>query len=171
MVVTGDPPPGRGQPATQNSREVQHHTKPNCKSVRRTGSISVDSGHPVVLAGDYNVVPTDEDIYNPRSWLDNALLQPQSRECFRRLLEQGWTDALRHIYGDQRIYTYWDYLRRQRGEGFGLRIDHLLLSSAVHPRLRDAGVDSWVRNLPNASDHAPAWIEVSPAKRAGRRAR
>ena len=133
--------------------------------------VLVDSGHPVVLAGDYNVVPTDEDIYNPRSWLDNALLQPQSRECFRRLLEQGWTDALRHIYGDQRIYTYWDYLRRQRGEGFGLRIDHLLLSSAVHPRLRDAGVDSWVRNLPNASDHAPAWIEVSPAKQTVRRAR
>jgi exodeoxyribonuclease-3 len=105
-------------------------------------------------------------IYNPRSWLDNALLQLQNRECFRRLLEQGWTDAFRHKYGDERMYTYWDYFRRQRGKGFGLRIDHLLLSSAVVSHLRDAGV----RDLSNASAHAPAWIEVSQAKRTARRA-
>jgi exodeoxyribonuclease-3 len=133
--------------------------------------VLVDSGHPVVLAGDYNVVPTDKDIYNPRSWLDDALLQPESRECFKRLMDQGWTDALRHIYSNERIYTYWDYLRRRRGKGFGLRIDHLLLSSAVDPRLRAAGVDAWVRDLPNASDHAPTWIELSTAKRTSGRAR
>ncbi|WGS55188.1 exodeoxyribonuclease III (plasmid) [Paraburkholderia sp. D15] len=129
-----------------------------------------DSGHPVILAGDYNVVPTDGDIYNPRSWADNALLQPQSRECFSELLGQGWTDAIRHVYPDQRIYTYWDYLRRRRGTGFGLRIDHLLLSDVVVPRLRDAGVDAWVRDLPIASDHAPTWIELSPPKKTSRRA-
>jgi exonuclease III len=83
----------------------------------------------------------------------------------RRSLKLGWTDALRHIYPDQRIYTYWDYLRRRRGAEFGLRIDHLLLSDVVLPRLRDAGVDTWVRDLPNASDHAPTWIELSPPKR------
>jgi exodeoxyribonuclease-3 len=131
----------------------------------------LDSGHPVVLAGDYNVVPTDEDIYNPRSWLNNALLRPESRECFKRLVDQGWTDALRHIYGDERVYTYWDYLRRKRGKDFGLRIDHLLLSKAIRQRLRGAGVDAWVRDLPNASDHAPTWIEISPKKAAAKRSR
>jgi exodeoxyribonuclease-3 len=124
----------------------------------------MDSGHPVVLAGDYNVVPTDEDIYNPRSWRDNALLQPESRECFRRLVDQGWTDALRSVHGDERIYTYWDYLRRHRGTDYGLRIDHLLLSPALAPRLANASVDAWARDLPNASDHGPTWIEISPQK-------
>jgi exodeoxyribonuclease III len=133
--------------------------------------VLIESGHPIILAGDYNVVPTDEDIYNPRSWLDNALLQPESRECFRRLVDQGWTDALRHVFFDERVYTYWDYLRRHRGTGFGLRIDHLLLSSAILPRLRSAGVDAWVRDLPNASDHAPTWIEISPARKTAKRSR
>jgi exodeoxyribonuclease-3 len=126
----------------------------------------IDSGHPVVLAGDYNVVPTYEDIYNPRSWRDNALLQPESRECFRRLVAQGWTDALPSVHGDERIYTYWDYVRRHRGKDFGLRIDHLLLSPALAPRLALASVDAWVRDLSNASDHGPTWIEIAPQKSA-----
>jgi exodeoxyribonuclease III len=133
--------------------------------------VLIESGHPIILAGDYNVVPTDEDIYNPRSWLDNALLQPDSRACFKRLVDQGWTDALRHVFCDEHVYTYWDYLRRHRGTGFGLRIDHLLLSSAILPRLQAAGVDAWVRDLPNASDHAPTWIEISPGKRTAKRSR
>src|SRR5580698_392006 len=82
------------------------------------------TGAPVVLAGDYNVVPTDEVIYNPRSWLKNALLQPETRECFERLVAQGWTDALRHVYGDERIYTFWDYFRQHWQTDSGLRIDH-----------------------------------------------
>ncbi len=127
--------------------------------------VLIESGHPVVLAGDYNVVPTDNDIYNPRSWRDNALLQPESRECFRRLVDQGWTDALRAMHGDERIYTYWDYLRRHRGKVFGLRIDHLLVSPALVPRLTAAEVDSWVRDLPNTSDHGPTWIEISSGKK------
>jgi exodeoxyribonuclease-3 len=116
------------------------------------------SGHPVVLAGDYNVVPTDEDIYNPKSWRRDALMQPESRDAYRRLLAQGWTDALRTRYPEERIYTFWDYFREHWQKNSGLRIDHLLLSKAVAPRLLDAGVDRWVRGEPHASDHAPTWI-------------
>ena len=126
-----------------------------------------ESGHPVVLAGDYNVVPTDEmDIYNPRSWKKDALLQPESRECWQRLLEQGWTDAIRTRYPDERIYTFWDYFRQHWERDAGLRIDHLLLSPKLAPRLQDAGVDRWVRALPKPSDHAPTWVTLKlPARR------
>ncbi|WP_434456314.1 exodeoxyribonuclease III [Stutzerimonas urumqiensis] len=123
----------------------------------------LDSGHPVVLAGDYNVVPTDEDIYNPRSWRKDALLQPESRERFARLLAQGWTDALRAKYPNERLYTFWDYFRQHWQKNSGLRIDHLLLSPDVAARLHDAGVDRWVRDQPHASDHAPTWIELDLA--------
>jgi len=119
-----------------------------------------ESGHPVVLAGDYNVVPTDADIYAPRSWLKNALLQPAPRAAYRRLLAQGWTDAIRALHPDERIYTFWDYLRTAWPRDAGLRIDHLLLSESVQPRLRRAGVDRDVRGRENASDHAPVWIEL-----------
>jgi len=127
------------------------------------------SGRPVVLAGDYNVVPTDFDIYNTRSWLKDALLQPESRDCYARLLEQGWTDALRAQFPQQKIYTFWDYFRRHWETNSGLRIDHLLLSQSVAAALRDAGVDTWVRGEPHASDHAPTWIELdlTRAKTAG----
>ncbi|RZT39496.1 exodeoxyribonuclease III [Cupriavidus agavae] len=117
-----------------------------------------DSGHPVVIAGDFNVVPTDDDIYNTRSWLKDALLQPESRECYRRLLAQGWVDALRKQYPDERIYTFWDYFRQHWQTNSGLRIDHLLLGPGV--QLRDAGVDRWVRGEEKASDHAPTWVVV-----------
>ncbi|HEY6545197.1 MAG TPA: exodeoxyribonuclease III, partial [Dokdonella sp.] len=124
-----------------------------------------DSGQPVVLAGDYNVVPTDFDIYNPASWRKDALLQPESRAAFERLLAQGWTDALRARHPDERIYTFWDYFRQHWPRDAGLRIDHLLLSAKLAPRLRDAGVDRWVRGLEGASDHAPTWIELEIPKR------
>ncbi|MBV8378169.1 MAG: exodeoxyribonuclease III [Verrucomicrobia bacterium] len=119
-----------------------------------------DSGHPVVLAGDYNVVPTDEDIYNPRSWLKDALLQPESRDCYRRLLAQGWTDSIRARYPNDRIYTFWDYFRQHWQKNSGLRIDHLLLNAQLAPRLCGAGVDRWVRDQVHASDHAPTWIQL-----------
>jgi exodeoxyribonuclease-3 len=122
------------------------------------------SGHPVVLAGDYNVVPTDFDIYNPRSWLKDALLQPQSRACYERLLAQGWTDAIRTLHPTERIYTFWDYFRQHWPRNAGLRIDHLLLSADLRPRLTGAGVDTWVRGTSGASDHAPAWITLEMAK-------
>jgi exodeoxyribonuclease-3 len=117
--------------------------------------------HPVVLAGDFNVVPTDEDIYNPKSWLRDALLQPESRERYGRLLAQGWTDALRKQFPNERVYTFWDYFRQHWQRDAGLRIDHLLLSPKLAKRLTAAGVDRWVRGEPHASDHAPTWIELS----------
>jgi exodeoxyribonuclease-3 len=123
------------------------------------------SGHPVILAGDYNVVPTDFDIYNPRSWLKDALLQPESRERYRRLVEQGWVDALRARHPGERIYTFWDYFRKHWERNAGLRIDHLLLNAEVAPRLKDAGVDTWVRGLEHASDHAPAWVTLGAARK------
>ena len=123
----------------------------------------VASSHPVVLAGDYNVVPTDADIYSPASWLDNALLQPQPRAAYARLLAQGWTDALRKRHPGARLYTFWDYRRNRWQRDAGLRIDHLLLSPAVAKRLRDAGVDRALRGLDEPSDHAPAWITLASA--------
>jgi len=118
------------------------------------------SGKPVVLAGDFNVVPTDFDIYNTRSWLKDALLQPGSRACYQRLLAQGWVDCLRKLHPDERIYTFWDYFRRHWQTNSGLRIDHLLLNAELAPHLVGAGVDTWVRGLEKASDHAPTWIAL-----------
>jgi exodeoxyribonuclease-3 len=125
-----------------------------------------DCGHPVVLAGDFNVVPTDADIYNPRSWRKDALLQPESRECYARLLDQGWLDSLRACHPDDPIYTFWDYFRQHWERNAGLRIDHLLLNDALKQRLVDANVHRWVRDLPHPSDHAPTWItlDMAPAK-------
>ncbi len=122
----------------------------------------VASGHSVVLAGDYNVVPTDADIYSPANWLDNALLQPAPREAYARLLAQGWTDALRTRHPHACPYTFWDYRRNRWPRDAGLRIDHLLLSPALAPRLREAGVDRALRGLPDPSDHAPVWITLAP---------
>ena len=119
------------------------------------------SDQPVVLAGDYNVVPTDFDIYNPKSWRKDALLQPATREAYQRLLGQGWTDALRALHPDESIYTFWDYFRNHWQRNAGLRIDHLLLNEALAARLTDANVDRWVRNQPRASDHAPTWVELA----------
>jgi exodeoxyribonuclease-3 len=124
-----------------------------------------DAGQPVALLGDFNVVPTDQDIYDPRSWKKDALLQPESRECYRRLLAQGWMDVIRERFPDDRIYTFWDYFRQHWQRNAGLRIDHLLLSPMLHPQVIDAGVDRWVRDLPKASDHAPTWVTLSLAPR------
>jgi exodeoxyribonuclease-3 len=121
-----------------------------------------DSGHPVVLAGDYNVVPTDEDIYDTKSWRRNALLQPEARSRYQRLLEQGWIDTLRVHHGDARVYTFWDYFRDHWKRDAGLRLDHLLVAPALAETVRDTGVDKWVRGRPNASDHAPTWIVLEP---------
>ena len=124
-----------------------------------------DCGQPVILAGDFNVVPTDFDIYNPRSWLKDALLQPESRECYRRLLAQGWVDSIRKLHPEERIYTFWDYFRQHWQKNSGLRIDHLLLNGELAPRLQEAGVDSWVRGLEKPSDHAPAWVTLRKVRK------
>lgn len=115
---------------------------------------------PVVLAGDYNVIPTDIDVYKPERWVDDALFRPETRTAYQRLLEQGWTDALRSLHPGAHIYTYWDYFRNAYGRDAGLRIDHLLLNGSVAPRLRAAGVDREVRGWEKSSDHAPTWVEI-----------
>jgi exodeoxyribonuclease III len=120
----------------------------------------LEAGVPVVLAGDYNIVPEPRDIYPSRSYDDNALVQPQSRALFRRLLDQGWTDAIRAIHPDATVYTFWDYMRKRWERDAGLRLDHLLLSDQVSARLQDAGVDREVRGWEGASDHAPVWIST-----------
>lgn len=127
------------------------------------------SGLPVVLAGDYNVVPTEADIYPSKSWAKNALVQPQSRAAFRRLVDQGWTDALLAGCPDQPIYTFWDYMRESWPRNAGMRLDHILLSSALAGRLVDAGVDRAIRGEPNASDHAPAWVSLADSATAKHR--
>ena len=117
---------------------------------------------PVVLAGDYNVVPTDADIYNTRSWQTDALLQPESRAAFQTLLDQGWTDALRERFPhDPPPWTFWSYFREAWSRDAGLRIDHLLLNDPAAERLTDAGVDRAVRGAEGASDHAPVWIDLA----------
>jgi exodeoxyribonuclease III len=115
------------------------------------------SGLPVVLAGDYNVVPTDFDLYAKRSWSEDALVQPRPRAAHARLLAQGWVDAVRSLHPDAPMYTFWDYMRKRWEADKGLRIDHILLSAVVAPRLEAAGVDKPVRGREGASDHAPAW--------------
>jgi exodeoxyribonuclease III len=118
------------------------------------------SGAPVVLAGDYNVVPTDFDIYPTKSWDDDALVQPESRAAFARIVRQGWTDAIRKLHPDEPMYTFWDYMRNRWPRDKGLRLDHFLLSPELARRLTDAGVDRWTRGKDGASDHAPAWITL-----------
>ena len=116
------------------------------------------SGAPVVLAGDYNVVPTPQDIYPTRSLDNNALIQPESRQAFARLLAQGWTDAMRKLHPDGPLWTFWDYKFERWQKGKGMRLDHFLLSPNLSDRLVDGGVDRWARGQENASDHAPTWI-------------
>jgi exodeoxyribonuclease-3 len=119
------------------------------------------SGLPVLLAGDFNVMPTEHDVYKPERWTEDALFAPEVRDAFARLVAQGWTDALRTLHPDETIYTFWDYFRNAYGRDAGLRIDHLLLSPALADRLADAQVDREVRGWEKTSDHAPVWIELA----------
>jgi exodeoxyribonuclease III len=120
----------------------------------------IDTGAPVVIAGDYNVMPTELDVYKPERWVDDALFRPETRAAYQRLLDQGWTDALRTMHPGEVIYTFWDYFRDAYGRNAGLRIDHLLLSPALAPKLKAAGVDRDVRGRDKPSDHAPTWVEL-----------
>jgi exodeoxyribonuclease III len=120
----------------------------------------LESGAPVVMAGDYNVIPTELDVYKPERWVTDALFRPESREAFGRLLAQGWTDALRTLHPGETIYTFYDYFRDAFGRNAGLRIDHLLLSPSLAPALRAAGVHREVRAREKPSDHVPTWIEL-----------
>jgi exodeoxyribonuclease-3 len=119
-----------------------------------------DAGVPVVIAGDFNVMPTDIDVYKPERWLDDALFAPEVRQAYADLLEQGWTDALRSRHPDERLYTFWKYFRGAFERDAGLRIDHILLSPDLAERLVDAQVEKRVRGWEKTSDHAPVWIEL-----------
>jgi exodeoxyribonuclease-3 len=116
---------------------------------------------PVVLAGDYNIIPTEADVCKPERWQGDALFQPEPRAQYRRLLAQGWTDAIRRLHPDETIYTFWDYWRSAFARNAGIRIDHLLLNPKAAKRLKAAAVDTWVRARDKASDHAPVWAELS----------
>lgn len=115
---------------------------------------------PVVLAGDFNVMPTELDVYKPERWVKDALFRPETRAAFQTLLDQGWTDAVRKLYPDQVIYTFWEYFRNSYARNAGLRIDHFLLGPHMASRLTAAGVDHNVRGWDKTSDHAPVWIEL-----------
>jgi len=119
------------------------------------------SGLPVMLAGDFNVMPTERDVYKPERWLDDALFAPDVRAAWFRLVEQGWTDALRTLHPEETIYTFWDYFRNAYARNAGLRLDHVLLSAPLAERLVDAQVDAHVRGWEKSSDHAPTWVELA----------
>ena len=146
----GNPQPG---PKFDYKLAWLERLRKHATALRRTGA-------PVVLAGDFNVAPTELDIYPTRSWDKDALIQPESRAAFRRLLGRSWTDALRHLHPDERIYTFWDYKRQRWPRNAGLRLDHLLLSTNLRDRLVEAGVDREVRGRDGASDHAPVWVRL-----------
>ena len=132
------------------------------------GLVGLDQ--PVILAGDYNVIPTELDAYKPERWVDDALFFPETRAAYQQLLAQGWTDALRALHPDEVIYTFWDYFRNAYARNAGIRIDHLLLNAPAAEMLAGAGVDGEVRGWEKSSDHAPTWIQLTrPRKRSSQR--
>jgi exodeoxyribonuclease III len=126
--------------------------------LRASGLILSDM--PVVIAGDFNVMPTELDVYKPERWVDDALFRPEVRQAFKTITDQGWTDAIRKLYPDTVIYTFWDYFRNAFTRNAGLRIDHFLLSPQLKNKLKAGAVDREVRSWEKTSDHAPVWIEL-----------
>lgn len=120
----------------------------------------IKSDVPAVLVGDFNVIPTEMDVYKPERWLTDALFRPETRAAFEKLVAQGWTDAIRKLYPDETIYTFWDYFRNAYGRNAGLRIDHFLLSPELKNKLSACGVDKHVRGWEKSSDHAPVWVDL-----------
>lgn len=148
-------PNGNPQPGPKFDYKLAWHER-----LRLHAAELLATGLPVVLAGDYNVVPEPRDIYPTRSYDDNALVQPESRAAFRRLLDQGWLDALRKVFPEEQLFTFWDYRRNRWQRDAGLRLDHILLSRKLTRRLEGAGIDRGVRGIEGASDHAPVWISL-----------
>jgi exodeoxyribonuclease-3 len=120
----------------------------------------ISQDQPVVLTGDFNVMPTELDVYKPERWVNDALFREEVRDAFHKLVAQGWTDAIRKLYPTDTIYTFWDYFRDAYGRNAGLRIDHFLLSPNLVSKLKSAQVDKHVRGWEKSSDHAPVWIEL-----------
>jgi exodeoxyribonuclease III len=130
------------------------------RRLERYGQELLDLEVPVALVGDFNVMPTDLDVYKPERWRDDALFRPEVRLAYDAMLKHGWIDAVRTLYPDQPVYTFWKYWRQSFERDAGLRIDHFLLSPTLATDLKSAGVDRWIRALPKTSDHAPVWIQV-----------
>jgi exodeoxyribonuclease-3 len=130
------------------------------KRLHKHAAKHIKSGKPVILTGDYNVIPTDLDCYKPERWVKDALFFPESKAAYKKLVAQGWTDAVRTLYPTQSIYTFWDYFRNAYNRDAGIRIDHFLISPVIAKKLKAAGVDKEVRGWEKTSDHAPVWIEM-----------
>src|SRR5436190_10090811 len=130
------------------------------KRLNKYAKSLVARDEPVVLAGDYNVIPTELDAYKPERWVDDALFFPESRAAYQKLLAQGWTDAIRKLHPDEAIYTFWDYFRNAFARNAGIRIDHFLLNASAAKMIVSAGVDREVRGWEKTSDHAPTWITL-----------
>jgi exodeoxyribonuclease-3 len=152
-------PNGNPQPGPKFNYKLNWHARFNAHAQEL-----LDSGLPVVLAGDFNVVPQPRDIYATTSYDDNALVQPKPRASYAALLAQGWIDTLRHTHPDEVIYSFWDYRRKRWERNGGLRIDHILIPPKMRTRLKGTGVDREVRGEENASDHAPVWAEIGSPK-------
>ena len=130
------------------------------KRLNKHAAKLIKTGNPIILTGDFNVIPTDLDAYKPERWVKDALFFPESKQAYKKLVSQGWTDALRTLYPEETIYTFWDYFRNAYGRNAGIRIDHFLLSPVIKNHLLTAGVDREVRGWEKTSDHAPVWIEL-----------
>ncbi|MCA1491225.1 exodeoxyribonuclease III [Ensifer sp. NBAIM29] len=155
LVASLYAPNGNPQPGPKFDYKLSWHAR-----FARHAATLFEAGLPVVLAGDYNIVPEPRDIYPTRSYDDNALVQPESRAAFRALLDQGWLDALRKLNPQDELFTFWDYRRNRWQRNAGLRLDHILLSRKLTRRLTAAGIDRAVRGRENASDHAPVSITL-----------
>jgi exodeoxyribonuclease-3 len=149
-------PNGNPQPGPKFDYKLGWH-----KRLNRHARNLLDAGVPVVLAGDFNVAPSAADVYVTHSYDDNALVQPESRKLFEQLLRQGWTDSVRTAFPDETVFTFWDYRRSRFERNAGLRLDHILLAPDLAGRLAKVGIDRDVRGEPNASDHAPVWVELN----------
>jgi exodeoxyribonuclease-3 len=149
-------PNGNPQPGPKFDYKLGWH-----KRLNRHARNLLDAGVPVVLAGDFNVAPSPADVYATHSYGDNALVQPESRKLFEQLVRQGWTDAVRAAFPDDTVFTFWDYRRSRFERNAGLRLDHIMLSPDLAARLAEVGIDRDVRGEPNASDHAPVWVELN----------
>lgn len=130
------------------------------KRLNKRAAALIKMKTPVILIGDFNVIPTDNDVYKPERWVKDALFMPESKAAYKKLLEQGWTDAIRKLYPREKVYTFWDYFRNAWARNAGIRIDHILLSPQLKKKLTDGGVDTHVRGWEKTSDHAPVWIHL-----------
>ncbi len=130
------------------------------KRLQKRAAVLMEFNVPVILVGDFNVMPTELDVYKPERWINDALFRPEVRKAFKILVDQGWTDAIRKLYPNEKIYTFWDYFRNAYARDAGLRIDHFLLHPILKSKLVSGGVDKEVRGREKTSDHAPVWIEL-----------